>query len=75
MIENLRKDSDKNAKTVDELRVSNAELSTKNSDLAKTLSNKEQNIQDVEKALSERSKALGHDVDEIKKKPKLLFEE
>jgi chromosome segregation ATPase len=41
MIENLRKDSDKNAKTVDELRDSKAELSTKNSDLTKTLSNKE----------------------------------
>jgi hypothetical protein len=27
MIENLRKESDKNAKTVDELHVSNAELS------------------------------------------------
>jgi hypothetical protein len=41
MIENLRKDSDKNAKIVDELRDSKAELSTKNSDLTKTLSNKE----------------------------------
>jgi uncharacterized protein YeeX (DUF496 family) len=42
MIENLRKDSDKNAKTVDELRDSKAELSTKNTDLTKTLSRKEQ---------------------------------
>jgi uncharacterized protein YeeX (DUF496 family) len=56
MIENLRKDYDKNAKIVDELRVSNAELSTKNSYLAKTLSSKEQKIQDLEKALSEASK-------------------
>jgi uncharacterized protein YeeX (DUF496 family) len=53
LIENLRKDSDKTAKVVDELRVSNAELSIKNSDLAKTLSSKEQKIQDLEKALSE----------------------
>jgi hypothetical protein len=75
MIENLRKDSDKNAKTVDELFVSNAELSAKNSNLAKTLSIKEQKIQDLEKALSERSEASGQDVDEIKKKLKLLFGE
>jgi uncharacterized protein YeeX (DUF496 family) len=67
MIENLRKDSDKNAKTVDELCVSNAELSTKNSELAKTLSGREQKIQDLEKALSERRKASGQDVDEIRK--------
>jgi hypothetical protein len=53
LIENLRKDSNRNAKVVDELRASNTELSTKNSDLAKTLSNKEQKIQDLEKALSE----------------------
>jgi chromosome segregation ATPase len=44
MIDNLRKDFDKNAKTVDALCVSNAELSTKNSDLAMTLSSKEQKI-------------------------------
>jgi hypothetical protein len=75
MIENLRKDSDKNAKIVDELRISNAELSTKNSDPAKTLISKEQKIQVLEKALSERRKASGQDVDEIKKKLKLLFEE
>jgi uncharacterized protein YlxW (UPF0749 family) len=53
LIENLRKDSNRNAKVADELRASNTELSTKNSDLAKTLSNKEQKIQDLEKALSE----------------------
>jgi ABC-type branched-subunit amino acid transport system ATPase component len=53
LIENLCKDSDKNAKDVDELHVNSAELSTKNSDLAKTLSSKEQNIQDLERALSE----------------------
>jgi hypothetical protein len=41
MFENLRKDSDKNGKTVNEIHVSNAELSTKNSDLAKTLRSKE----------------------------------
>jgi hypothetical protein len=35
----------------------------------------EQKIQDLEKALSERSEASGQDVDEIKKKLKLLFEE
>jgi DNA repair exonuclease SbcCD ATPase subunit len=75
MIKNLHKDSDKNAKTVDELRVSNAELLTKNFDLAKTLSVKEQKIQDLERALSERSEALGKDVDEIKRNLKLLFEE
>jgi chromosome segregation ATPase len=40
LIENLCKDFDKTAKAVNELRVSNAELSTKNSDLAKTLSSK-----------------------------------
>jgi hypothetical protein len=75
MIEKLHKDSDKNAKTVDELCVSNAKLSTKNSNLVKTLSNKEQKIQDLKKALSERSKASGQDVDEIKKKLKLLFKD
>jgi hypothetical protein len=36
VIENLRKDSNINAKAVDEHRVSNTELSTKNPDLAKT---------------------------------------
>jgi DNA-binding PucR family transcriptional regulator len=40
LIENLCKDFDKTAKAVNELLVSNAELSTKNSDLAKTLSSK-----------------------------------
>jgi chromosome segregation ATPase len=40
LIENPCKDFDKIAKAVNELRVSNAELSTKNSDLAKTLSSK-----------------------------------
>jgi chromosome segregation ATPase len=44
LIENLRKDSDRSAKAVDELRASNVELSTKNSDLAKSLSNNEQKI-------------------------------
>jgi chromosome segregation ATPase len=75
LIKNLRKDSDRNAKVVDQLCVSNTELSTKNSDLAKTLRIKEQIIQDLEKALSERNEASGQDVDEIKKKFKLLFEE
>jgi DNA repair exonuclease SbcCD ATPase subunit len=53
LIENLCKDSGRNAKAVDELRVSNIELSIKNSNLAKTLSSKEQKIQDLEKALAE----------------------
>jgi chromosome segregation ATPase len=57
LIENLRKNSDRNAKAVDELRVSNTELSTKNSDFANTLSSKEHKIQDLEKALSERCEA------------------
>jgi chromosome segregation ATPase len=75
LIKNLRKDSDRNVKVVDQLCVCNTELSTKNSDLAKTLRSKEQIIQDLEKALSERNEASGQDVDEIKKKFKLLFEE
>jgi hypothetical protein len=75
LIENLRQDSDRNVKTVDELRASKTELSTRNLDLAKTLSCKEQKIQDLEKALSERSQASGQEVDKIKEKLKLLFEE
>jgi hypothetical protein len=75
MIENLRKESDKNAKAVDELRVNNTKLSTKNSDLAKTLSSKEQKIQDLKKALIERSETSEKDVDEIRERLKLLFEE
>jgi vacuolar-type H+-ATPase subunit I/STV1 len=75
LIEKFWKDSDKNAKVVDELRVSNTELSTKNSDLAKTLSSKGHRIQDVEKALSEQSETLGKDVEETRERLKLLFEE
>jgi hypothetical protein len=75
LIENLRKDCDKTSKAADDLRVSNAEISTRNCDLAKTLSSKEQQIQDLEKVLSEQSQTLGQDVDEIKGKLKLLFEE
>jgi ElaB/YqjD/DUF883 family membrane-anchored ribosome-binding protein len=41
----------------------------------KTLSTKEQTILDLEKALSERSETSNKDVDEIKQKLKLLFEE
>jgi chromosome segregation ATPase len=44
LIENLRKDLDKNAKTIDEVRDSNVQLSMKNSDLAKALSGKEKKI-------------------------------
>jgi ABC-type transporter Mla subunit MlaD len=75
MIENLRKDSDKNAKTVDDLHVNNVKLWTKNSDLVKTLSAKEQKIQDLERALSDRSESLNKEVDEIKERFKLLFVE
>jgi vacuolar-type H+-ATPase subunit I/STV1 len=75
LIHNLRKDSDKVAKTVDELRVSNAKLSTKNSDLVKTLSAKEEKIQYLERALSERTETSGKDVEEIREHLKLLFEE
>jgi archaellum component FlaC len=39
------------------------------------LINKEQKIQDLEKALSKRCEASGQDVDEIRKKLKVLFEE
>jgi vacuolar-type H+-ATPase subunit I/STV1 len=74
LTENLRKDSDKNAKAVDKLRVNNTKLSTKNFDLAKTLSAKEQKIQDLERALSDRSES-SKEVDEIKEHFKLLFEE
>jgi chromosome segregation ATPase len=56
LIENLRKDCDKTFKAADDLRVSNAEISTRNCDLAKTLSSKEQQIQDLEKVLSEKAK-------------------
>jgi hypothetical protein len=41
MIENLRIDANKNTETIDELRNTNTELSTKNTELAKTLSTKE----------------------------------
>jgi chromosome segregation ATPase len=75
MIENLRKYADKSTKTIDELRSTNAELSTKNTKLAKTLSTKEQMILDLEKAPSERSENLNKDVNEIKQNVKLLFEE
>jgi vacuolar-type H+-ATPase subunit I/STV1 len=75
LIENLRKDSDKNAKAVDEFGVNNYELSTKNSDLAKTLSSKQQKIQDLERALSEQSETSGKGVDEIRERLRLLFEE
>jgi ATP-dependent Clp protease ATP-binding subunit ClpA len=75
MIENLRQDSDKSAKIVDELCASKTVLSTRNSDLTKTLSNKEQKIQDLEKALSERNQAPAQEIIEIKEKLKVLFEE
>jgi vacuolar-type H+-ATPase subunit I/STV1 len=75
LIENLRQDSDRNTKTIDELRAAKTELSTRNSDLVKTLSSKEQKIQDLEKALSERCEASRQEIDEITNKLKLLFEE
>jgi predicted nucleic acid-binding Zn-ribbon protein len=75
LIENLRKDFDKSSKAVDDLRVSNAGLSTRNSDLAKALSSKEQQIQDLEKVSSEQSQISGHVVNDIKEKLKLFFEE
>jgi hypothetical protein len=39
------------------------------------LSSKEQKIHDLEKALADRSEASRQDIDEIKRKLKLLFEE
>jgi predicted nucleic acid-binding Zn-ribbon protein len=74
LIENLRKDCDKSSKVVDDLRINNADLSTKSSHLAKTLSSKEQQIHDLEKVLSEQSQTVGHAVNDIKEKLKLLFE-
>jgi chromosome segregation ATPase len=68
LIENLRKDCDKSSKVADDLRVNNA-------DLAKTLSSKEQRIQDLEKALAERDETSAQEIDRIKTKLKLLFEE
>jgi hypothetical protein len=75
LIENLRQDSDRSTKAIDELRAAKTELSTRNLDLGKTLSSKEQKIQDLEKALSERSEASGQEVVEIMGKLKLLFDE
>jgi predicted nucleic acid-binding Zn-ribbon protein len=75
LIENFRQDSDRNAKTIDELCASKTELSTRNSDLAKALNKKEQKIQDLEKALFELSETSRQEIDRIKKKLKLLFEE
>jgi Rad3-related DNA helicase len=75
LIENLRQDSDRNAKTTNELHASKTELSTRNWDLAKNLSSKEQKFQDLEKALFEQSEASVQEIDGIKKKLKLLFEE
>jgi Rad3-related DNA helicase len=68
LIENLRKHYDKSSKAAEDLRVNNANL-------AKTLSSKEQRIQDLEKALAERDEAFVQDIDRIKTKLKLLFEE
>jgi archaellum component FlaC len=75
LIENLCQDSNKNTKTIDELRSVKTELSTRNSDLTKTLSSKEQKIQDLEKALSECSEASGQEIVEIMNKLRFLFEE
>jgi chromosome segregation ATPase len=50
MTENLHRDVDKSTTTIDELRSTNVEISTKNTELAKTLSMKEQAILDLEKA-------------------------
>jgi predicted nucleic acid-binding Zn-ribbon protein len=74
LIENLRKDCEKSSKVVYDLRINNADLSTKSSHLAKTLSSKEQQIHDLEKVLSEQSQTVGHAVNDIKEKLKLLFE-
>jgi predicted nucleic acid-binding Zn-ribbon protein len=68
LIENLRKDHDKSSKSAEDLHVNNA-------DLAKTLSSEEQKIQDLEKALADRDETSEQEINSVKTKLKLLFEE
>jgi vacuolar-type H+-ATPase subunit I/STV1 len=75
MIENLHRDADKSTKTIDELRSTNIELSTKNIELAKTLSPKEQTILNLEKDLYEQSETLNNETNDVREHLKLLFEE
>jgi hypothetical protein len=68
LIENLRKDNDKSSKAAEDLRVNDANL-------AKTLSSKEQKIQDLEKALADQKETSEQEINNMKTKLKLLFEE
>jgi hypothetical protein len=68
LIKNIRKDHDKSSKAAEDLRVNNA-------DLAKTLSSKEQQIQVLEKALADRDETSEQEINNVKTKLKLLFEE
>jgi hypothetical protein len=68
LIGNLRKDCDKSSKAADELRA-------KNADLAKTLSSKEQKIRDLEKVLADWDETPVREINNVKTKLKLLFEE
>jgi chromosome segregation ATPase len=68
LIENLLKDHDKSSKATKDLRVNNANL-------AKTLSSKEQKIQDLEKALVDQKETSEQEINNMKTKLKLLFEE
>jgi hypothetical protein len=68
LIENLRKDHDKSSKAAEDLRVNNANL-------AKTLSSKEQKIKDLEKALADQKETSEQEINSVKTKLKLLFEE
>jgi chromosome segregation ATPase len=68
LIGNLRKDYDKSSIATEDLRV-------KNADLAKTLSSKEQKICNLEKALADQDETSVQEINSIKTKLKLLFEE
>jgi predicted metal-dependent phosphoesterase TrpH len=75
MIGNLHRDADKSTKTIDEVRSTNTELSTKNIELAKILIPKEQTILNLEKDLYERSETLNNETNDVREHLKLLFEE
>jgi DNA repair exonuclease SbcCD ATPase subunit len=68
LIENLRMDHDKSSKAAEHFRVNNA-------DLAKTISSKERKIRDLEKALADQDETSEQEINSVKTKLKLLFEE
>jgi hypothetical protein len=68
LIENVRKDYDNSSKTVEDLRVNNANL-------AKTLSSKERKIQDLERDLAGQKEASERETSEIRNSLELEFRE